>query len=430
MTSGRHIVNSPFPPGGRLKLSSAVLAAPRRRVVLAIAATGLAVVACLAGRVSVAGAVPKAPPITHIRPSANVTRVHPAKPRRITRIVIHSTEGGLRGSTRWLQVRLSKTSAHYVISRGGGIYQLVRPADIAWHAGNRRVNAHSIGIEHVGFAGDPRGFTAAEYRASARLVAWLAVRFRIPVDRSHVIGHAEVPDPRHPGLFGGRSHHTDPGPYWHWQSYMRLVHHDVELLRAPRIERSTIAAGARLGGRRAWKVVASAPVRRVEFWIDGRLRWSDHRRPFAFARTRGLATTMLPNGSHRLLERAVTADGRSALRAATVVVYNRPFTLTTAGARRWTRIRGRIQLRVRAWGAPARSVRLWIDGFHAGVDAHAPYAFRWNTRLRRDGRHVLLVEATARDGRTTRRRIPVVVSNHAFRQTADRRPQPKRTADQ
>jgi hypothetical protein len=374
----------------------------------------LTVTACVLAHVVAGAAAIRAPQVTRVRASVNVTRLHRAQ-RQIDMIVIHATEGGLLGSTRWLQVRRSKTSAHYVISRDGHIFQLVRLADIAWHAGNRRVNTHSIGIEHVGFAGDPAGFTEAEYRASARLVAWLCLRFGIPVDRRHIIGHSEVPDPLHPGLSGGRDHHTDPGRLWHWRRYMRRVRYDVELLSPPRLRWSSVQPSQRIGGRHPWRIVASAPVRRVEFWIDGRLRWRDSRRPFAFAGGRGLATTTLPNGPHRLVVRALTADGRAAVRALTVFVYNKPFTITTAGARRWSRVRGIVRLRVRTWGASSRRVRLWIDGSHAAVDRRSPYAFRWNTLLRRDGRHVLLVEATARDGRRARRRIPVVVSNHVPR---------------
>ena len=36
----------------------------------------------------------------------------------------------------------------------------------------------------------------------------------VPMDRTHVIGHSEVPDPNNPGLYGGSDHHTDPGPNW------------------------------------------------------------------------------------------------------------------------------------------------------------------------------------------------------------------------
>src|SRR5581483_3287784 len=38
-----------------------------------------------------------------------------------------------------------------------------------------------------------------------------------------IIGHSEVPDPNHPGQFGGAGHHTDPGQYWDWTKYMNLV---------------------------------------------------------------------------------------------------------------------------------------------------------------------------------------------------------------
>ena len=36
----------------------------------------------------------------------------------------------------------------------------------------------------------------------------------MPIDRKHLIGHADVPDGR--GGRGGSSHHTDPGPHWNW----------------------------------------------------------------------------------------------------------------------------------------------------------------------------------------------------------------------
>ena len=48
-------------------------------------------------------------------------------------------------------------------------------------------------------------------------------RYDIPIDRQHIIGHADVPDPSHPGELGGSDHHTDPGPYWKWGYYLRLV---------------------------------------------------------------------------------------------------------------------------------------------------------------------------------------------------------------
>ncbi len=38
-----------------------------------------------------------------------------------------------------------------------------------------------------------------------------------------MIGHNQVPDPNHPGQFGGFSHHTDPGRTWNWPLYMAYL---------------------------------------------------------------------------------------------------------------------------------------------------------------------------------------------------------------
>jgi hypothetical protein len=352
-----------------------------------------------------------------VRTSANLTRIKGHR-RPIRTIVIHSTEGGLTGSVRWLQNRRAKVSAHYVISRQGHVLQLVPLRAIAWHAGNRRVNRTSIGVEHVGYAGSPRGFTEAEYRASARLVAWLCDRFGIPVDRRHIIGHSEVPDPRHPGMFGGVSHHHDPGPFWRWRHYMRLVRHYVELSRPLTLGSTSIGEGVRLTGAVSWSVRASAAVRRVDFQVDRRVLWRDEERPFAFARTRGLRTATLPNGWHSLVVVGHGIGGRTVASRIRVLVYNRPYSVTTSGLRRWHPVRGTLVLRVRGWGAPSRRAVLRIDGRQAAVDRHAPFSFRWNTRLRRDGRHIVVVETYARDGRIARRRVPVVVSNHVPRARA------------
>ena len=40
---------------------------------------------------------------------------------------------------------------------------------------------------------------------------YLTERYGISVDRQHVMGHCDVPDPRNPKQFGGMHHHSDPG---------------------------------------------------------------------------------------------------------------------------------------------------------------------------------------------------------------------------
>ena len=99
--------------------------------------------------------------------------------------------------------------------------QCVRNEDIAWHAGWWNTNKHSIGIEHAGYINDPDWFTRRMYHASARLSAWCCKKYKIPIDRRHIIGHNQVPGCSGPG--GGIGCHTDPGRYWNWTRYMRLV---------------------------------------------------------------------------------------------------------------------------------------------------------------------------------------------------------------
>ena len=148
----------------------------------------------------------------------------------IDRIVIHDIEGTAGEAIRWFRNPQAQVSSHYVVDgQTGRVTQMVRERDIAWHAGDHVTNARSIGIEHEGFAYRPGFYNPREYEASARLVRSIALRYGIPRDRTHIIGHFEVPDTAHPGHFGGRNGHTDPGPYWDWGYFMALVRNDAAL---------------------------------------------------------------------------------------------------------------------------------------------------------------------------------------------------------
>lgn len=162
----------------------------------------------------------QAQPATSWRPASPSNYTHLSS-RSIDRIVIHKAEGTLDGTVSWFQDPQSQVSAHYVVSETE-IVQCVHDMDRAWHAGNGDYNARSIGIENDGY-NDRDDFTDAHYRKLASLVGYLCTRYGIPVDRQHIIGHAEVPDPNHPGQFGGSGHHTCPGPYFQWGLFMTYV---------------------------------------------------------------------------------------------------------------------------------------------------------------------------------------------------------------
>jgi N-acetyl-anhydromuramyl-L-alanine amidase AmpD len=138
-------------------------------------------------------------------------------------IVIHDIEGSASSAIKAFQDPARHGSAHYVISYAGHVWQMVLEKDVAWHAGNWDYNTRSIGIEHEGYAWTPGLYTAAEYIASAKVAASICSRWGVQLDRAHVIGHSQVPDPFHPGLYGGADHHTDPGPYWNWSYYLKIA---------------------------------------------------------------------------------------------------------------------------------------------------------------------------------------------------------------
>jgi len=139
---------------------------------------------------------------------------------RVRYIVVHDTEGSYDSTVSWLQDPHAYVSAHYVIrSADGAVTQMVRTKDVAWHAGNWALNAHSIGIEHEAYAAEgATWYTDAMYRSSATLVRYLAHRYRIPLDRAHILGHDEVANDS-----GYAASHWDPGPFWDWDRYFQLL---------------------------------------------------------------------------------------------------------------------------------------------------------------------------------------------------------------
>jgi N-acetyl-anhydromuramyl-L-alanine amidase AmpD len=132
----------------------------------------------------------------------------------VDRVIIHVTQETFATTLSIFQNPQKQVSAHYVVrSADGHVEQCVREADIAWHAGNWDYNTHSIGIEHEGWVDQPSYFTAALYEQSAKLTAAVCDKYGIPKDRTHILGHAQVPG----------TDHTDPGPNWDWVRYIRLV---------------------------------------------------------------------------------------------------------------------------------------------------------------------------------------------------------------
>jgi N-acetyl-anhydromuramyl-L-alanine amidase AmpD len=140
-------------------------------------------------------------------------------------IVIHDTEASYGDTLSYFHGASDGgvgAATHYVIrSWDGRVTQMVPTNHIAFHTGNFWYNMHSIGIEHEGYlAHGHRWYTDAQYQSSAKLVRYLADRFNIPLDREHIIGHEEIPAEKPEG---SAKQHYDPGPFWDWAYYFRLL---------------------------------------------------------------------------------------------------------------------------------------------------------------------------------------------------------------
>jgi N-acetyl-anhydromuramyl-L-alanine amidase AmpD len=332
-------------------------------------------------------------------------------------IVIHVSEGSFLGTVSWLRNPRAHASANFVVGRDGKVEQLVPLHDIAWHAGNWAYNARSVGIENVGFTDDPAGFTPRQYRASARVAAVIARRAVIPIDRRHIIGHAEVPDPNDPLQGGGIDNHTDPGRYWRWGYFMKLVQRfaypQKYLARKHvglEVASSTLSDKQVVAGKVPWKTKVDGPVKRVAFLVDGKTRWTDRVAPFAFAGGRALDTFNLRNGKHTLELRAYGTKSWTRHRFS-VRVKNEPFALAPVGLKPKQRVVGKLPVQALFTGMAPSRVFLALDGRQIDHDTSPPYVFKWDTRRAKDGRHVLTLAARARDGRIVRSRMPIVVAN-------------------
>ena len=159
--------------------------------------------------------------------------------KEVSAVVIHYTEGSYAGCISWFKNCDAEVSAHYVIrSADGQVTQMVRERDKAWHA--RTANGYTIGIEHEAYGNIWSFFTEEMYQSSADLVRSICSRYdTINGQRTHdrdtldngicvncglynlggegacvqIKGHQHYPDQTH----------TDPGPYWNWNYYYKLI---------------------------------------------------------------------------------------------------------------------------------------------------------------------------------------------------------------
>jgi N-acetylmuramoyl-L-alanine amidase len=150
----------------------------------------------------------------HWAPSPNYTGGR--RGRKIIAIVNHITAGLMPGTLSWLRNPAAKASAHYLVTKSGVVYQLVKDEDTAWHAGivnkpswplydGSNPNYYTLGIEHETLAGE--SLTEVQYWATLELHRMLVKKHGIPSDRNHIIGHYRL---------DSVNRKNDPGPGFPW----------------------------------------------------------------------------------------------------------------------------------------------------------------------------------------------------------------------
>jgi N-acetylmuramoyl-L-alanine amidase-like protein/Big-like domain-containing protein len=394
-------------------------------------------------------------PTVSFMPAANANYTVAHRPTSsIDLVVIHVTESSAASAISWFRNPKAQASANYVVSKTGRITEMVPDGDIAWHAGNWAINRQSIGIEHEGYTYRAGSFTDTEYRASARLVASEMRHYLLPIDRRHIIGHSQVPDPNHAGLFGGFAHHTDPGRYWNWGRYLTYVKTyarggtpapkivaaaSVGLTKAKpaitarvaktgkiSVSSSGLTDGATVSGFVDWTAnVASAAVTRVEFLVDGRVRWTQKQKPYRFGGgDGGWDTTKESNGPHVLTLRVVAKNGSIAGQSLRVTVANSPFAIAAASLSNGQTVSKQVRWEAVPSGATADHVDFLVDGKLASTATTAPYLYNGgslDTTKLGNGPHTLTLRAVSVDGRVAESSATVVVANAS----AQPKPTPK-----
>ena len=191
--------------------------------------------------------------------------------KKIIAIVNHITAGTFPGCLSWMRNPQAKASAHYLVTRQGKIYQMVRDEDTSWHAGavnkpswplydGSNPNRYTIGIEHEALPGER--LTEMQYQATLWLHRRLIEKYGIPADRDHIIGHYQIDSVNRP---------NDPGPQFPWGKLLADLKEDEVVAGEVKISvDGKTLTGVILKDNRSY-----APVRALAEALGAKVDWDD-----------------------------------------------------------------------------------------------------------------------------------------------------------
>ena len=115
----------------------------------------------------------------------------------ISHCILHNTSSSYRSAVNWLCDKRAQASAHLVIARDGRVASLVPLSKKAWHAGNSRINACSIGIE-IEATNNQRGMTPEQEAVLKVWLKWIMQKYG--VKKENIGAHRWYSNTSCPGL--------------------------------------------------------------------------------------------------------------------------------------------------------------------------------------------------------------------------------------
>jgi N-acetyl-anhydromuramyl-L-alanine amidase AmpD len=206
------------------------------------------------------------------KPSPNYSKGRAG--RKPIAIVNHITAGLMPGTLSWLCNPQAQASAHYLVTKVGQIFQLVKDEDTSWHAGivNRpkwplydgtNPNRYTIGIEYECVSGGK--LTEIQYQAGLWLTQKIIKKYTIPIDRNHIIGHYLIDTINRP---------NDPGPEFPWDRLFDDLNGADEMA----VETKIVVNGKPITGYILKDNLSYAPVRALSEALGAKVDWDSVKR--------------------------------------------------------------------------------------------------------------------------------------------------------
>lgn len=178
----------------------------------------------------------------------------------------------------------------------------------------------------------------------------------------------------------------------------------------------SVSSGQTLSGVVSWTASpAGQTVSKVEFWIDGSVRWVENLLPYVYGGDgKSLDTFTMSNGSHTLEVRAFGSDGSTAKASALVSVSNTTPALVSSILDGAT-ISGNVSWTIEPNGFKASRMEFFIDGKLMWTERYEPWVYGGDGRYLdtgtlSKGAHELEIRATGTDGAVRELTLRVTVA--------------------